>query len=185
MNNQKLFLGIAIFLTVFLLWDKWQITHITDENGNVVRKSQITLDTSTQNTDVPMINIETTQIDLPTAPSISESHGYTTVTTDLLTVEISHKGGTIQNAYLNAFPIEKGGEEKFQLLSDKTGALFQAQSGLASRDDLLPTHLSLFNSANSNYQLSTDTLTVPLTWQGKDGTTVTKNFHFKKGSYIV
>ncbi|HAE04811.1 MAG TPA: hypothetical protein DCG31_03115, partial [Gammaproteobacteria bacterium] len=49
-----------------------------------------------------------------------ESHGYTTVTTDLLTVEISHKGGTIQNAYLNAFPIEKGGEEKFQLLSDKT-----------------------------------------------------------------
>jgi YidC/Oxa1 family membrane protein insertase len=38
MNNQKLFLGIAIFLTVFLLWDKWQITHITDENGNVVVK---------------------------------------------------------------------------------------------------------------------------------------------------
>jgi YidC/Oxa1 family membrane protein insertase len=185
MNNQKLFLGIAIFLTVFLLWDKWQITHITDENGNVVRKSQITLDTSTQNTDVPMINTETTQIDLPTSPSINESHGYTTVTTDLLTVEISHKGGTIQNAYLNAFPIEKGGEEKFQLLSDKTGTLFQAQSGLASRDDLLPTHLSLFNSANSNHQLSTDTLTVPLTWQGKDGITVTKNFHFKKGSYIV
>ncbi|RUM83567.1 MAG: membrane protein insertase YidC, partial [Candidatus Thioglobus sp.] len=134
MNNQKLFLGIAIFLTVFLLWDKWQITHVTDENGNVVRKSQITLDTSAQNTDVPMINTETTQID-----SIDESHGYTTVTTDLLTVEISHKGGTIQNAYLNDFPIEKGGEEKFQLLSDKTGMLFQAQSGLASRDDLMPT----------------------------------------------
>ena len=185
MNNQKLFLGIAIFLTVFLLWDKWQITHVTDENGNVVRKSQITLDTSAQNTDVPMINTETTQIDLPTPPSIDESHGYTTVTTDLLTVEISHKGGTIQNAYLNDFPIEKGGEEKFQLLSDKTGMLFQAQSGLASRDDLMPTHLSLFNSANSNYQLSTDTLTVPLTWQGKDGTTVTKNFHFKKDSHIV
>jgi len=185
MNNQKLFLGIAIFLTVFLLWDKWQITHVTDENGSVVRKSQITLDTSAQNTDVPMINTETTQIDLPSPPSIDESHGYTTVTTDLLTVEISHKGGTIQNAYLNDFPIEKGGEEKFQLLSDKTGMLFQAQSGLASRDDLMPTHLSLFNSANSNYQLSTDTLTVPLTWQGKDGTTVTKNFHFKKGSHIV
>ena len=185
MNNQKLFLGIAIFLTVFLLWDKWQITHVTDENGNVVRKSQITLDTSAQNTDVPMINTETTQIDLPSPPSIDESHGYTTVTTDLLTVEISHKGGTIQNAYLNDFPIEKGGEEKFQLLSDKTGMLFQAQSGLASRDDLMPTHLSLFNSANSNYQLSTDTLTVPLTWQGKDGTTVTKNFHFKKDSHIV
>jgi len=184
MNNQKLFLGIAIFLTVFLLWDKWQITHVTDENGNVVRKSQITLDTSEKNTDVPTINTEVTQIDLP-APNINESHGFTTVTTDLLTVEISHKGGTIQNAYLNAYPVEMGGEEKFQLLNDKAGVLFQAQSGLASRDDLLPTHLSLFNSANSNYQLSTDTLTVPLTWQGKDGTTVTKNFHFKKDSYTI
>lgn len=184
MNNQKLFLGIAIFLTVFLLWDKWQITHVTDENGNVVRKSQITLDTSAKNTDVPTINTETTQIDLPT-PSISESHGFTTVTTDLLTVEISHKGGAIQNAYLNAYPVELGGEEKFQLLNDKTGMLFQAQSGLASREDLLPTHLSLFNSENSNHQLSADTLTVPLTWKGKDGTTVTKNFHFKKGSYTV
>ena len=184
MNNQKLFLGIAIFLTVFLLWDKWQITHVTDADGNVVRKSQITLDTSSKNNDVPMINTETAEIDLPT-PTITESHGFTTVTTDMLTVEISHKGGTIQNAYLNAFPVEKGGEEKFQLLSNKTGSLFQAHSGLASRDDLLPTHLSSFNSASSNYQLSGDALIVPMTWQGKNGVKVTKNFHFKKGSYSV
>jgi len=184
MNNQKLFLGIAIFLTVFLLWDKWQIKHITDENGNVVRKSEITLGTNAQNTDVPMINTETSKIDLPN-PTIVESHGYTTVTTDLLTMEISHKGGTIQNAYLNAYPVEMGGEEKFQLLNNKAGSLFLAQSGLASRDDLLPTHLSLFESANTDYQLSADELVVPLTWKGKDGITVTKNFHFKRGSYIV
>ena len=184
MNNQKLFLSIAIFLTVFLLWDKWQITHTTDANGNVVKKSQITLNEPAQNNDVPMINTEATQIDLPT-PSINESHGFTTVTTDLLTVEISHKGGTIQNAYLNAFPVEINGKENFQLLNNKAGSLFQAQSGLASRDDSLPTHLSMFNSANTNHQLSADELIVPLTWQGKDGTTVTKNFHFKKGSYIV
>jgi hypothetical protein len=36
---------------------------------------------------------------------------------------------------LDDFPVEKGGVEKFQLLSDKMGALFQAQSGLASSDD--------------------------------------------------
>jgi hypothetical protein len=30
---------------------------------------------------------------------------------------------------------QKGGVEKFQLLSDKMGALFQAQSGLASQDE--------------------------------------------------
>ncbi len=184
MNNQKFFLSIAIFLTIFLLWDKWQITHITDADGNVVRKTQITLDTPSKNNDVPMINTETTQIDLPT-PSISESYGFTTVTTDLLTVEISHKGGTIQNAYLNTFPVEIGGEEKFQLLSNKADSLFQAQSGLASRDDLLPTHLSNFNSASTNYQLSADELVVPMTWQGENGIKVTKNFHFKKGSHTI
>jgi hypothetical protein len=51
---------------------------------------------------------------------------------------------------LPCFPVEKGGVEKFQLLSDKTGALFQAQSGLASSDDLLPSHLADFDSVNTN-----------------------------------
>ena len=111
MNNQKLFLGIAIFLTVFLLWNQWEAKKIIDEDGNVPYKTQITLGGSAQNTDVPTINTDITEIALPT-PSITNQHGFTTVTTDLLTVEISHKGGTIQNAYLNAFPIEKGGEEK-------------------------------------------------------------------------
>jgi YidC/Oxa1 family membrane protein insertase len=52
MNNQKLFLGIAIFLTVFILWDKWQITRTTDANGNIVSKTEITLGASTSNSDV-------------------------------------------------------------------------------------------------------------------------------------
>jgi YidC/Oxa1 family membrane protein insertase len=183
MNNQKLFLSIAIFLTIFLLWDKWQVTKTIDANGNVVRKSEITLGQPAQPSDVPTMNAEALDIELPT-PSIVHKGGFTTVTTDLLTVEISHKGGTIQNAYLNVFPVEKGGVEKFQLLNDKASTLFQAQSGLASSDSLLPTHNDNFNSANTNYQLTTDALVVPLTWS-KDGVQVTKNFHFKKGSYVV
>jgi YidC/Oxa1 family membrane protein insertase len=184
MNNQKLFLSIAIFLTVFLLWDKWKITNTVDANGNVVRKSEIILDTPAQNVDVPTLNTQGPELDLPT-PNLTQKHDFTTVTTDLLTVEISHKGGTIQNTLLNAFPVEIGSKDKFQLLSANPNALFQAQSGLASRDNLLPTHLSDFSSINKNYQLSADKLVVPLTWQGKDGIQVTKNFHFKRGSYVV
>ncbi|MDC9715282.1 MAG: membrane protein insertase YidC [Gammaproteobacteria bacterium] len=191
MNNQKLFLVIAIFLTIFLLWDKWQITHTVDANGNTVRKSQVILDTATKNTDVPMIEtqaiaggVEGVEIDLP-MPNIVRKGGFTTVTTDLLTIEISHQGGTIQSALLNDYPVELKGDEKFQLLNDKTGTSFQAQSGLASRDDALPTHLSEFDSANTHYQLFADELVVPLTWQGKNGVKVVKNFHFKRGSYVV
>ena len=184
MQNQKLFLTIAIFLTIFLLWDKWQITHTIDENGNTVKKTQLVLDTPATNNDVPMINTETQGIDIST-PSIVENHGFTTVTTDLLTVEISHQGGTIQNAYLNQFPTELGGNDKFQLLNNQPGFIFQAQSGLASRDEMLPTHLSKFNSAQTNYQLTTDTLVVPLTWKSPEGITVTKNFRFNKDSYAI
>ncbi|SMN02470.1 Inner membrane protein translocase component YidC, long form [uncultured Candidatus Thioglobus sp.] len=186
MNNQKLFLSIAIFLTVFLLWDKWQITQVVDENGNVVRKSQITLNQSSQNDDdVPiMTDAQSIEADIST-PVITEKGGFTTVTTDLLTVEISHKGGTIQNAFLNAYNVSEDNAQMFQLLDDKTSSVFQAQSGLASRDKLLPTHLSDFSSANNNYQLTSDELIVPLIWQGKNGIQVTKNFHFKRGSYVV
>ncbi|SMM99966.1 Inner membrane protein translocase component YidC, long form [uncultured Candidatus Thioglobus sp.] len=186
MNNQKLFLSIAIFLTVFLLWDKWQITQVVDENGNVVRKSQITLNQSSQNDDeVPiMTDTQSIEADIST-PVITEKGGFTTVTTDLLTVEISHKGGTIQNAFLNAYNVSEDNAQMFQLLDDKTGSVFQAQSGLASRDKLLPTHLSDFSSANNNYQMTSDELIVPLIWQGKNGIQVTKNFHFKRGSYVV
>ncbi len=189
MNNQKLFLTIAIFLTVFLLWDKWQITHTADANGNVVRNTEITLKPSAKstdipNTDIPSINTETTEIDLPT-PSIAAQEPFVTVETDLLTVEISSKGGTIKNAFLKAFPVEIGKQEKFQLLSDTTGASFQAQSGLASLDNLLPTHLSIFDIEQSNYQLSADELVVPLTWQGENDIKVIKNFHFKRGSYVI
>jgi len=36
MNTQKIFLFVAIFLTIFILWDKWEITQAIDANGNVV-----------------------------------------------------------------------------------------------------------------------------------------------------
>lgn len=185
MNNQKLFLGIAIFLTVFILWDKWQIVQTTDANGNVVRQPEITLGAPVLNSDVPTMDVKAPEVDLPTTPMIAQKDGFTTVTTGLLTLEISHKGGTIQSAFLNDYPVVLGGDEKFQLLSDKAGQKFQAQSGLASSNGLLPTHLSDFNSANSNYQMTRDELVVPLTWQGKNGVQVVKNYHFKKGSYII
>ncbi|MBA5248143.1 MAG: membrane protein insertase YidC [Gammaproteobacteria bacterium] len=185
MNNQKLFLGFAIFLTVFILWDKWQLTQTKDANGNTVYKTTTHLGAPATKTDVPTMDIQqTAEIDLPSAPTITQKGSFTTVTTDLLTVEISHKGGTIQNAFLNDYPVKLNSEEKFQLLSDKAGELFQAQSGVASNNDLLPTHLSDFHSANTDYQMHGETLVVPLTWQ-KNGIQVVKNYHFKKGSYVI
>ena len=111
MNTQKLFLFIAIFLTVFLLWDKWELTQSVDENGNVITQTQlVSNDSSTETNDVPLpsdVPSAELQVSEDSTPSINEpinSGGYTTVVTDLLTLQISHKGGTIISALLNKYP---------------------------------------------------------------------------------
>ena len=192
MNTQKIFLFIAIFLTVFLLWDKWELTKTTDANGNTITQTRIVATDSQDNTiDVPEVSdVPSAAVTIieDTTPLMNESIAqgpYTTVTTDLLTLQISHKGGTIINAYLNKYPKELNSEDKFQLLSNNTGSIFQAQSGLLPANQM-PTHHSEYFSDQQDYFLGDkDELIVPLTWKGDNNVVVTKNYHFKPNSYVV
>ncbi|MDC9726729.1 MAG: membrane protein insertase YidC, partial [Candidatus Thioglobus sp.] len=61
---------------------------------------------------------------------------------------------------------------------------FQAQSGLLPSAEM-PTHHSTFSTSQSHYQMQGDKLVVPLVWKADNGTIVTKNYHFSKGSYVV
>ena len=192
MNTQKIFLFIAIFLTIFILWDKWELTQSTDENGNTITQTNIVaVDSQDAAIDVPspsdVPNVAST-VSIDTTPIIDNSFTqgtFTTVVTDLLTVEISHKGGTIINAYLNEYPKELKSEEKFQLLSNSPDRIFHAQSGLIPAEQM-PTHQSEYTSERQEYFLQGNSeLIVPLIWRGDNGVVVTKNYHFKPDSYIV
>ncbi len=185
MDNQKFFLIIAIGLSIFLLWDRWQATH--DEHGNpivvvqpVAQQSAVAAETS--GADVPRV-VNNNTSDLPGAQANQSAQPFVTVSTDTLDLQISLKGGTVQSAHLNQYPISLGSEDKFQLLSNKPGELFQAQSGLLPQN-VMPTHHSTYTSAQNNYVMTGDTLTVPLTYQS-GGVSVTKNFHFERDSYVV
>ena len=192
MDTQKIFLLIAIFLTVLLLWNKWEVNQTVDDNGNIINQTSIvTAESQDNSTDVPEVSdvpsTVATNIE-DTTPLMNESINqgpYTTVTTDLLTLQISHKGGTIINAWLRDYPIELNSEEDFQLLSNNTGSIFQAQSGLLPADQM-PTQDSEYTSEQQDYSLGDrNELIVPLTWKGNNGIVVTKNYHFKPNSYIV
>ena len=192
MNTQKIFLFIAIFLTIFILWDKWELTQSTDENGNTITQTNIVaVDSQDAAIDVPAAsdvpNVAST-VSIDTTPIIDNSFTqgtFTTVVTDLLTVEISHKGGTIINAYLNEYPKELKSEEKFQLLSNSPDRIFHAQSGLIPAEQM-PTHQSEYTSERQEYFLQGNSeLIVPLIWKGDNGVVVTKKYHFKPDSYIV
>ena len=193
MNTQKLFLFIAIFLTVFLLWKEWELTQSTDENGNVTTQAQLTgTNSSTENIDALEVtymgessSTENEAIDALLIDNDSSQIGVITVITDTLKVEISEKGGTIINAYLLKHPKELLSEESFQLLSNSPGNILYAQSGLLPFNEMA-NHTSLFTSERQEYFLQDNNeLTVPLTWKGDNGIEVTKNFHFKPDSYIV
>ena len=192
MNTQKIFLFIAIFLTIFILWDKWELTQSTDENGNTITQTNIVaVDSQDAAIDVPspsdVPNVAST-VSIDTTPIIDNSFTqgtFTTVVTNLLTVEISHKGGTIINAYLNEYPKELKSEEKFQLLSNSPDRIFHAQSGLIPAEQM-PTHQSEYTSERQEYFLQGNSeLIVPLIWKGDNGVVVTKKYHFKPDSYIV
>ena len=187
MNNQKFFLIVAILLSLFLLKEQWDRQHAVDANGNLIYQQQTSNTASTanddQNLNVPSAISTHSTPDVPAIKS-TNNNSYITVQTDLLTLEISHKGGTITNAWLNDYPVELGSEQKFQLLNDQSGELFQAQSGLLPSAEM-PTHHSTFSANQTHYQMQGDKLVVPLVWKADNGTIVTKNYHFNKGSYVV
>ena len=186
MNNQKLFLGIAVFLSIFLLWDKWDNRNNTFDlvaDGDQVSRSNS--GSSLASEDIPSVTIDNVPYQESDSIYKGQQYPYITVTTDLLTVLISNKGGTIESAFLNNYNAELNSVDKFKLLNNEKGLIFQAQSGLASANNSLPTHLDIFNSASSNYQLTGDNLVVPLTWSSGDGVEVIKNFYFTKNEYVI
>ncbi|HXZ59163.1 MAG TPA: membrane protein insertase YidC [Steroidobacteraceae bacterium] len=110
------------------------------------------------------------------------------VRTDVLDLEISTRGGTIEQAELLAYPKVKGEPAPVRLESgDDPQTLYLLQSGLTGPAGAsYPTHLAPFASERDRYALDGGTeLRVPLTWHGDNGVVVTKTYVFHRGSYRI
>ena len=111
------------------------------------------------------------------------------VRTDVLDVELSTRGGTIEQADLLAYPKVKGEPTPVRLENhDDPQTFYALESGLAGPGDeaSYPTHLATFTSATDSYTLDGGTeLRVPLTWHGDNGVVVTKTYVFHRGGYRI
>ncbi len=111
------------------------------------------------------------------------------VETDLLHLEISTQGGTVQRADLLNYPVSLDDpQNKVELFSPDAPELYIAQSGLMGSDTgKAPSHQTLYQSDKTSYALTegVDTLDVPLVWEGADGVTVTKHLIARRGSYLL
>ena len=110
------------------------------------------------------------------------------VTTDVLDVEISTRGGTLQKAVLRRYPVAKDQPDTLvELLSTRPGETGLIESGVrATGGGAEATHLATFSSARASYELGDmDELVVPLTWSDGSGVVVEKRYRFRKGSYTI
>jgi YidC/Oxa1 family membrane protein insertase len=111
------------------------------------------------------------------------------VTTDVLDVDISLKGGEIDRADLTQYPLHKdvpGIPVRLENRDPET--LYVLQSGLiGGAGESAPNHLATWTAASDSYALPAGAkeLRVPMTWTDGQGLTVTKTFIFTRGWYAV
>ncbi len=110
------------------------------------------------------------------------------VRTDVLELEISTRGVTLQRATLLRYPIAKDQPDTLvELLSPRADDIGLVQTGLNSRGEGdKPSHQALFTSGARLYELNgSDEIAVPFMWTNEEGLRVEKTIRLRRGSYII
>ncbi|WP_370135467.1 membrane protein insertase YidC [Alteromonas sp.] len=189
MESQRSFLIIGLALVSFLLWQSWQKDY--GPQPVVPVEQQQTQETSQG---VPSFN-ENGSEDVPSSDSVpaaqpiaaaQSSNRIIEVKTDTLDLRIDLLGGDVVSADLLKFPVEQGSDIPYSLLRSGKG-LYVAQSGLigAQGPDASSSGRPVYNAQSDYYEMTGDTLVIPLTWKNNQGLSVTKTFTFTKGQYDV
>lgn len=210
MDNIRFLLVIAFAMISYMLWEAWQEDY--NPKPEISLSEQPTI--SNLNEDLPTTGsnqVIDSEQNVEAVPAIEvASDTIITVKTDVFSLEIDTKGGTVRNLDLLEYPHEKENtivnnmyslvglkpDEKdlspIRLLDSSIEKLFLAQSGLmtatgSAKSPDHPNHHAVFSTDKEFYELAVgeDTLFVPLVWTNEKGLVVTKTFAFKRGSYDI
>ena len=110
------------------------------------------------------------------------------VVTDVLDIEISTEGGTLQSATLLGYPVAKDDPNTLvQLLSTEPANLGLIRTGLRTTSEgNRPDYRKPFTPAATTYELGNDDeLVVSMSRQSDDGATIEKRYRFTRGSYAI
>ncbi len=182
MELARVFLLSALFLLGFMLWNAWENEHTSKLPTTTSIQSTIQNKASLENTAIPAHAVTTTTM-IP-APE----HRLVYVHTNVLDIAIDTQGGNIVQANLLAYPQKLHDAAPYHLLSNDPATFYIAQSGLLSGNGPdTSSGQALYSTSQTNYSLANgqNQLVINLTWQGKDGIAVQKQFLFTKGSYQV
>jgi len=206
-NNPRIYLWIALALVGYLNYDAWMRDYgprpeppqataprtgaapgspASNELANQVPQAERPRPATGKS--APSIPGVETVPGTETAPS-AEAHEPTDVVrvrTDVLDLDLSTRGGTIQRADLLKYPQVKGEAAPVRLENqDDAQSVYLLQSGLSGSDST-PNHLATFTATQHDYQLGrADEIRVPLAWTNGQGVTVIKTYVFRKGQYEI
>ncbi len=199
MDNQRVFIWAALALVLYLNFMAWQ----GDYSPPAAANSAATQPGANGTTVAPRDTLpELPSANSSSAPAAPTSAGAPSangeapavnapiirVFTDVLSMDISARGGELIRADLLKYPVQKNRPDLAVRLFNSTPPLFIARSGLRAADQRAePTHLAMYQATSNEYKLAPgqSELIVPLTWTDGQGITVTKSYRFHPGSYRV
>ena len=193
MDNQRLFLFVALSFVMLLLWQAW-----VEDYGPVAPPPQASAPQAGSDTpgdvvapasldDIPATPADVQSSALPET-DLLKTTGYIDVQTDLFSVRIDTTGGDLRQADLLDYKATTAKDSPpFRLLNDTLPNLFIIQSGLRAGVGTEPTHHVVYTAAQQSFRMADDAdeLVVPLSWVSPEGVTVTKRYVFQRGSYAV
>jgi YidC/Oxa1 family membrane protein insertase len=199
MDNQRVFIWAALALVLYLNYTTWQRDYApapvapaaaapsSAANGSAPAEDTLpALPSATEAAQQPQPSAAPAPSEQPVESAAAKS-GVIRVTTDVLSMDISTRGGELVRADLLKYPLVKNRPDVPVRLFNPTPPLYVARSGLRAADNVpQPNHLATFRSEASEYSLKAGEakLVVPLTWS-EGGLTVTKTYTFYPGTYRI
>ena len=207
-NNPRVYLWIALAAVVFLNYQAWMTDYGPKPGANTPTTAQTpATPSSTPATPNDLSNkipqastpgqaAAGATADKPTPPvpaataaaNNAQAAQVIHVHTDVLDLDISTLGGTIQKADLLKYTKVKGESALVRLENvDDPLSTYVLQSGLVGPEKVqYPTHLAKWSSEKTSYDIDAQQeLRVPLTWTNDQGVTVTKTYVFRRGLYSI
>lgn len=192
MENQRVFLWIALAFTAWLTWQAWikdyaapvipaagpQATAISEELA--ADELPTLAQPSDALTELP---------DSQSAQEVEAAGRKIRITTDVLALDLDTRGGDLVGATLLDYPVRKNDPNTLvELLSPRSADYSVFSSGLRGASGATAPDADAIYAATQNvFELApgAEVLEVPLTWTSNDGLQVTKTYRFRRGQYAV
>ncbi len=201
MEQQRLFLWLALAFVLMLIWQAW----VTDYRAPVPAPVNVATESTPPGADPltddlpPPSAVLGDEEGLPAAPDAgpslvpavspaADAGERVRVETDVFEMDIGSLGASLRHAVLSAYRVSATNPAPVTLLDDASASqLYVINSGVRSvADAAQPTHREPYTASADSFVLADgeDELRVPFTWS--EGTlSSTKTYIFRRGSYEV